>query len=31
MKEAALVVYWLAQGFAINVVGFDGKFNTFNT
>ncbi|WP_019201458.1 lipase family protein [Tsukamurella sp. 1534] len=31
MKEAALAVYWLAQGFAINVPDFDGKFNTFNT
>ncbi|WP_405162741.1 lipase family protein [Nocardia sp. NBC_01499] len=31
MKEAALAVGWLAQGFAINVPDFDGKFNTFNT
>ncbi|MEC3953664.1 lipase family protein [Nocardia sp. CDC153] len=31
MKESALVVYWLLQGFAINVPDFDGKFNTFNT
>ncbi|MFG1792531.1 lipase family protein [Nocardia sp. NPDC049149] len=31
MKEAALAVYWLTQGFAINVPDFDGKFNTFNT
>ncbi|MFD3430151.1 lipase family protein [Nocardia fluminea] len=31
MKEAALAVYWLAQGFAINIADFDGKFNTFNT
>ncbi|MEV0245178.1 lipase family protein [Nocardia sp. NPDC050712] len=31
MKEAALAVYWLMQGFAINVPDFDGKFNTFNT
>ncbi|WP_067826408.1 lipase family protein [Nocardia inohanensis] len=31
MKEAALVIYWLTQGFAINVPDFDGKFNTFNT
>ncbi|MFE3194177.1 lipase family protein [Nocardia sp. NPDC059240] len=31
MKEAALAVDWLAQGFAINVPDFDGKFNTFNT
>ncbi|MFF2550611.1 lipase family protein [Nocardia sp. NPDC058058] len=31
MKESTLVVYWLAQGFAINVPDFDGKFNTFNT
>lgn len=31
MKEAALVIYWLAQGFAINIPDFDGKFNTFNT
>lgn len=30
-KEAALVIYWLAQGFAINVPDFDGQFNTFNT
>ncbi|MGW4242613.1 lipase family protein [Nocardia sp. NPDC004722] len=31
MKESTLVMYWLAQGFAINVPDFDGKFNTFNT
>ncbi|GAB4587978.1 lipase family protein [Nocardia sp. IFM 10818] len=31
MKESALAQYWLAQGFAINVPDFDGKFNTFNT
>ncbi|MFI9510369.1 lipase family protein [Nocardia sp. NPDC052566] len=31
MKEALLAQYWLAQGFAINVPDFDGKFNTFNT
>lgn len=31
MKESALAVYWLMQGFAINVPDFDGKFNTFNT
>ncbi|SUB53865.1 Secretory lipase [Nocardia brasiliensis] len=31
MKESALAVYWLLQGFAINVPDFDGKFNTFNT
>lgn len=31
MKEAALVVGWLAQGFAINIPDFDGQFNTFNT
>ncbi|MFJ4650887.1 lipase family protein [Nocardia sp. NPDC088792] len=31
MKESALAIYWLAQGFAINVPDFDGKFNTFNT
>lgn len=31
MKESTLVVGWLAQGFAINVPDFDGKFNTFNT
>ncbi|MFE3442757.1 lipase family protein [Nocardia sp. NPDC059180] len=31
MKEAALAQFWLAQGFAINVPDFDGKFNTFNT
>ncbi|MFI6996745.1 lipase family protein [Nocardia sp. NPDC050175] len=31
MKEATLVAGWLAQGFAINVPDFDGKFNTFNT
>lgn len=31
MKESALVIYWLMQGFAINVPDFDGKFNTFNT
>ncbi|CAM4439070.1 lipase family protein [Nocardia ninae] len=31
MKEAALATGWLAQGFAINVPDFDGKFNTFNT
>ncbi|MCS4255903.1 hypothetical protein M2405_004206 [Rhodococcus erythropolis] len=31
MKESPLVAGWLAQGFAINVPDFDGKFNTFNT
>ncbi|WP_067698471.1 lipase family protein [Nocardia jejuensis] len=31
MKESTLVIYWLTQGFAINVPDFDGKFNTFNT
>ncbi|MBJ8347588.1 triacylglycerol lipase [Antrihabitans sp. YC2-6] len=31
MKEAALMQFWLAEGFAINVPDFDGKFNTFNT
>ncbi|WP_435828812.1 lipase family protein [Nocardia beijingensis] len=31
MKESALAIYWLMQGFAINVPDFDGKFNTFNT
>lgn len=31
MKEAALLIYWLGQGFAINIPDFDGKFNTFNT
>ncbi|WSJ19643.1 lipase family protein [Nocardia sp. NBC_01327] len=31
MKESTLVAGWLAQGFAINVPDFDGKFNTFNT
>ncbi|NNH74688.1 triacylglycerol lipase [Nocardia uniformis] len=31
LKEATLVSGWLAQGFAINVPDFDGKFNTFNT
>ncbi|WUD56426.1 lipase family protein [Nocardia sp. NBC_00511] len=31
MKEATLSIYWLTQGFAINVPDFDGKFNTFNT
>ncbi|QIS10474.1 triacylglycerol lipase [Nocardia arthritidis] len=31
MKESTLVVGWLAQGFAINIPDFDGKFNTFNT
>lgn len=31
MKESALAVYWLMQGFALNVPDFDGKFNTFNT
>nr|WP_138917950.1 lipase family protein [Gordonia effusa] len=30
-KEASLAIYWLAQGFAVNVPDFDGKFNTFNT
>ncbi|MFW0790407.1 lipase family protein [Gordonia sp. CPCC 205333] len=30
-KEATLAIYWLAQGFAVNVPDFDGKFNTFNT
>jgi len=28
MKESALVIYWLAQGFALNTPDFDGKFNT---
>ncbi|MFB7723205.1 lipase family protein [Nocardia sp. NPDC056100] len=31
MKESALAIGWLAQGFAINVPDFDGKFSTFNT
>ncbi|MGB6180607.1 MAG: lipase family protein [Rhodococcus sp. (in: high G+C Gram-positive bacteria)] len=31
MKESALLAGWLAQGFAINMPDFDGKFNTFNT
>lgn len=31
MKEIPLTMYWLAQGFAINIPDFDGKFNTFNT
>ncbi|MVU77649.1 triacylglycerol lipase [Nocardia sp. ET3-3] len=31
MKESTLAIYWLMQGFAINVPDFDGKFNTFNT
>ncbi|WP_373365091.1 lipase family protein [Nocardia cyriacigeorgica] len=31
MKESTLMAGWLAQGFAINVPDFDGKFNTFNT
>ncbi|APA97863.1 Triacylglycerol lipase [Nocardia seriolae] len=31
MKESTLSMYWLMQGFAINVPDFDGKFNTFNT
>jgi Secretory lipase len=31
MKESALLIYWLGQGFAINIPDFDGKFNTFNT
>lgn len=31
MKETALLAGWLAQGFAVNVPDFDGKFNTFNT
>ncbi|MDZ7915189.1 MAG: lipase family protein [Rhodococcus sp. (in: high G+C Gram-positive bacteria)] len=31
MKESTLLAGWLAQGFAINVPDFDGKFNTFNT
>ncbi|MEV6770753.1 lipase family protein [Nocardia sp. NPDC051030] len=31
MKESALAIYWLAQGFALNVPDFDGKINTFNT
>jgi len=30
-KEATLAIYWLAQGFAVNVPDFDGEFNTFNT
>ncbi|CCQ13521.1 Lipase [Rhodococcus sp. AW25M09] len=31
MKESALLAGWLAQGFAVNMPDFDGKFNTFNT
>lgn len=31
MKESAMLAGWLAQGFAINMPDFDGKFNTFNT
>lgn len=31
MKEMPLLAGWLAQGFAINVPDFGGKFNTFNT
>lgn len=30
-KEATLATSWLAQGFAVNVPDFDGKFNTFST
>ncbi|GAA4666800.1 lipase family protein [Gordonia humi] len=30
-KEAPLAAAWLAQGFAVNVPDFDGKYNTFNT
>lgn len=31
MKESPLLAGWLAQGFAVNMPDFDGKFNTFNT
>lgn len=30
-KEATLATSWLAQGFAVNIPDFDGKFNTFST
>ncbi|WP_424809522.1 lipase family protein [Rhodococcus sp. 27YEA15] len=31
MKEIPIIMGWLAQGFAVNVPDFDGKFNTFAT
>jgi hypothetical protein len=31
MKESTLLAGWLAEGFAINIPDFDGKFNTFTT